>query len=64
MTRIKGLALLVLLLGSAAAFVSTPAAAATRNTAQAMCLKDYCFFNGHCTFAPQCTVVGCNNCIQ
>jgi hypothetical protein len=62
MSRIKGLALLVLLLGSAGAFVTTPATATTRNSVQAMCLRYYCFYNGQCRYNPGCFAAGCKNC--
>jgi hypothetical protein len=61
MSRIKGLALLVMLLGSAATFVTTPATAATRNSVQTMCLKYYCFYNGQCRYNPSCWANFCQN---
>lgn len=54
MSRIKALALFVVLLGSAATFGTTPATATTRATAQAMCPQDYCFYHGMCVNSVEC----------
>lgn len=65
MSRIKGLALLVLLLGLVAAFGTTPAAATSPNSVRAMCLRYYCFYNGQCRYNPTCwTYNFCKNCLQ
>jgi hypothetical protein len=64
MSRIKSLALLVTVLGAAAAFLTTPATAAERNKVQAMCLRNYCYYNGQCNYNPTCWAQGCPDSCQ
>jgi hypothetical protein len=65
MSRIKSLSLLVVLLGGATAFTSSPQpSASTDSTVGGMCLRYYCYYNGQCNYNPTCWSRGCRNCIQ